>query len=60
MCLVEWILGMKKKKGRENEEGKLFGGCFMFGWKGKRENEGVFSTGPQKSFLPKMERKFGG
>ena len=32
----------------------------MFGWKGERENEGVFSTGPSKSFLPKMERKFGG
>ena len=41
------------------QEGKLF--LIVFGWVGRKENKlwgsGVFSLGPQKSFLPKMKRK---
>ena len=43
---------------RENEKGKLFGGCLI--GRERWENDGVFFLSPLKTFLPKMKRKLGG
>ena len=47
-----------EKKRRENEEGKLFGGCLI--GRERWENDGVFFLSPLKTFLLKMKRKLGG
>ena len=49
---------MDEKFWRENRKNNFFG-VFLVGWKGRKINSGaqVFSLGPPKSFLSKMERK---
>ena len=46
---------------RENRKKNFFGVC-LIGWKWRKINSRVhvFSLGPPKSFLPKMERKLNG
>ena len=57
VCLVEWILGrMKKKKKRENEEGKLVRGGL--GWReGEKSDGGAWVFSPSQINFFKMERK---
>ena len=58
MCLfggeIRWMKNFRKKMGR-----KTF--LTVFDWVGRKDNkwwgQGVFSPGPPKSFLSKMERK---
>ena len=38
MCLVDWILRRRKKKMRENDEGKHFEGCLVDRRRGKNDN----------------------
>ena len=49
-----------KKKRRETEEGKLFGGCLIGRRRGKKKCDGAwvfFSSSSPKCFRPKLGRK---